>query len=212
MRDEEFVFYETNRERKQVGRGAFNKVRGGGRRVRTPSDNLSKKERDAMNGEVKGIGFARPMEWKAFLKLPRGLQEAYIAGVQERFPGISSPLIAESMGTKVSTFGPYVYRNGLSVNFGKGNDRRGFFKSEAGGRYLAWVNREEAPAEAVADVAEDVPAVVEDVPVEESVEETATEKKVENRVSMKRTDMSNIAALLSMLAGTGAKLTIEISL
>ena len=52
MTDEEYLFKQTERERKRIARGDKNKKRGGGRYVRLPSDYLSKKEREAMNGEV----------------------------------------------------------------------------------------------------------------------------------------------------------------
>ena len=45
MTDEEFIFRQISAERKRIGRGDFNKKRKGGRFVRLPSDNLTKKFR-----------------------------------------------------------------------------------------------------------------------------------------------------------------------
>lgn len=52
MTDAEYLFKLTERERKRNARGAKNKIKGGGGAVRLPSDNLTKKEREAMNGET----------------------------------------------------------------------------------------------------------------------------------------------------------------
>ena len=52
MTDEAFVFNQIVRERKATGYGAYHKKRKGGRTIRFPSDNLSRRERQQMNGEV----------------------------------------------------------------------------------------------------------------------------------------------------------------
>lgn len=51
MTDEAFVFNQTVRERKATGYGAYHKKRKGGRTIRFPSDNLTRRERQQMNGE-----------------------------------------------------------------------------------------------------------------------------------------------------------------
>ena len=55
MTDEAFVFNQTVRERKATGYGAYHKKRKGGRTIRFPSDNLSRRERQQMNGEVPAV-------------------------------------------------------------------------------------------------------------------------------------------------------------
>ena len=42
MRDAEFVFMEDIYDKKKTGRGVYHKVRGGGKYVKMPSDNLSR--------------------------------------------------------------------------------------------------------------------------------------------------------------------------
>lgn len=59
MTDERFVFQQTNRERAAAGRGDRCKKRQGGKYVRLPSDNLTEKEKRAMNGEVKTYNVQR---------------------------------------------------------------------------------------------------------------------------------------------------------
>ena len=52
MNDAEQIFRQTEIERKRLSYGDKHKKRGGGRYVRLPSDNLTRKEREAMNGEI----------------------------------------------------------------------------------------------------------------------------------------------------------------
>ena len=207
--DAEYVFNQTNRERKVVGRGTYNKVRAGGRRVRMPSDNMTKKERAAMNGEVKSYNMGRPIEWAVFRDMPKQMQEQYVIGLQQKFPGISGALIAEAVGTKPNTFNPYLLRHGLKFDFRNGMDRRAFFKTEHGERFLDWMTNPVASREVEE---KPVPAVPAPSEVEVSPGEPVADEPVKKIVAGPGMDINNIAVLLSSLVGTGAKLTIEISL
>ena len=55
MKDEEYLFHQTCREQKNIARSARNKRthNGKGGRVKFPSDYMTKKELQKMNGEVK---------------------------------------------------------------------------------------------------------------------------------------------------------------
>ena len=53
MTDEEYIFRQTERERKRDGRGAFNRVCGSkSKKCSLPSDHMTRKEIIAMSGEV----------------------------------------------------------------------------------------------------------------------------------------------------------------
>lgn len=56
-------FEKDIREKKQIGNSARHKVVGGGRRVGFPSDSLTKKEREALNSEVRSWNTKRVMPW-----------------------------------------------------------------------------------------------------------------------------------------------------
>lgn len=203
MNDEEYVFHQTNKERKVVGRSAFNKVRGGGRYVRMPSDSMTRKEKSAMNGEVVSYCLSKPMEWKVFREMPDDLKHRYVDWMRNSFPGISQALIAEAVGAKPNQFTAYTSTHGLSFGFVKGGSlkRDAFFETDAGKEYSAWLHQGK-------DVTEGGPVV------EEVVRKEPEKKPVKEQAVVKAdgADINNIAVLLKMLAGTGAKLTIEISL
>ena len=65
MTDERYTFVQDVKEKKRTARGYHNKVRRGGA-MKLPSDYLTKKERDAMNGECVTISLDRPMKWANF--------------------------------------------------------------------------------------------------------------------------------------------------
>lgn len=54
------------REKKQIGNSARHKVVSGGRRVGFPSDGLTKKEREALNSEVRSWNTKRVMPWGTY--------------------------------------------------------------------------------------------------------------------------------------------------
>ena len=200
MTDEEFVFRQTERERKRDGRGTFNKVRQGGRYVRFPSDNLTKKEKEKMNGMVSSYNFSKPLTWKQFIGMPDDLCQEYLNTLAERFYGVSTALIGESMGADSGRYGPYFSRHGLKTPVAKKMNRETFLKSDDGKKWIRWLAGEE-PIEEKPDV---------DVPVAHVSEKPDIVENID--IKKDSVDVHNIATLLQMLQGTGAKLTIEISL
>lgn len=201
MTDEKYLFKQTELERKRNGRGTFNKVRRGGRYVRMPSDNMTKKERDSMNGEVRSYDFSKPLGWKQFQKMPEDLQQEYLDFLTSKFSGVSNAMIGESMGVKNNVFAPYFYRHGLKVNKTLSMGRKEFLNSESGKKWLEWTQAGIPVVEATEEeAAHGVQSVKEETYV------TREEPRVKN------VDLQNIAALLQMLSGTGAKMTIEFTL
>ena len=203
MDDAEYLFRETSRERKRVARGAFNKVRGGGRHVRMPSDYLTKGERDKMNGSVVAYDLGSPMGWDEFRGMPVDLRQQYLDGIVERFPGIPNGCVASVFGVPANTLNPYLSRSGLRIRHGAVCMRvTTFLGTPQGEEFSRWVNGAVEP-EAVDEVVAE--------PVIEPVKETVKEP-VSEPVKAIKADTNNIAVILGMLAGTGAKVTIEITL
>lgn len=208
MEDEEYVFHQTNKERKVIGRSAFSKVRGGGRHVRMPSDSMTRKEQKAMNGEVVSYCLSKPMGWRTFRGMPDDLKHRYVDWMKKSFPGINQTLVAEAVGATGSQFTAYTSTHGLNFGFTKScMQKNTFLRTGAGKAYSAWLR-----GESVVKDEPDVEAIDEpdEVPVDPAVGEPVGEKKVV--VKSGGVDINNIAVLLNMLAGTGAKLTIEIAL
>ena len=87
MKDETYLFVSDMKDKKVTARSARNKRThcGKGGRVRFPSDNLSKKELQKMNGECKAYRLNDPMGWKEFKAMPDDLKITYIKLLRKEF-------------------------------------------------------------------------------------------------------------------------------
>lgn len=203
MNDAEYLFKCTSLERKRNGIGDFHKKRRGGKFVRLASDKLTKKEREALNGEVKTYRFSKPVKWKDFIRMPDDIKQEYLDILMEKFPGVSNAMIAESMGIPQNQLSPYLCKHGLKF---KGRVRMSdgkFFVSEAGIAWKKWHNDYRCPVIPEEEVVLD--EVAPEVGVEEA-EVVAEEVKVDVG---KEADVWKIAELIKALSGSGAKVTIE---
>lgn len=189
MRDAEYLFKQTERERKRIGRGDCCKVRQGGRTVRLPSDNLTAKQRKELNGKVMTYDISKPTVWAEFKNWPDNLKCEYIRRLEEKY-NVSTREIAEMMGLHPHTL--MMKRKEWGCAAGKGKKKLNAigwadFLNRGNGETLPI--QEETEPEKNADSAE---------PVSKSVKTSQ--------------DANNIAILLASLVGTGAKLTIEVTL
>ena len=114
MNDAEQVFRQTEIERKRLSYGDKHKKRGGGRYVRLPSDNLTRKEREAMNGEIKTWKEKPFYTFEEFKELPDDVQLKWVNSIINRYDvglgGISKII---SPGANRSTLHDYMERKGL---------------------------------------------------------------------------------------------------
>ena len=106
MTDEKFVFVSDCADKKRTARGIHNKRThaGNGGKVIFPSDYLTRKELESMNGEVKTYSLNRPMRWKEFKLLPDDLRREYIENLQKRF-GVMQKDLAVMFGVSVNSVG-----------------------------------------------------------------------------------------------------------
>lgn len=104
MTDEKYTFITDVAEKKRIARGAFNKRthNGKGGKVRFPSDYLSNKERNKMNGEVREYRMNSPITYTEFKKYPDDLKKKYIQRLRDMFD-VSDTDIAEMMDVNVKT-------------------------------------------------------------------------------------------------------------
>ena len=104
MTDEEYTFRADCAEKKRVARGSANRRShvGRGGRMKTPSDYMTKKERDKMNGEVKRYSMAHPMKWAPFKQMPDDIKREYIASIMDKF-NPTQAAVAEMLGVTQRT-------------------------------------------------------------------------------------------------------------
>lgn len=165
MRDEEYLFHADVRGKKNIARSARNTRTHCGKsgRVKFPSDYMTKKELNAMNGEVKSYRLNEPMSWKEFKELPDDIKVTYIKLLREKFNCFDSA-IAEMMGINKVTFSQEIKRLGLGHGTKHGGNRT-WNEKEA---FYAWAHGVPVPAEdldVVATKVEIEPYIVKEEPV-----------------------------------------------
>ena len=116
MTDEKFLFVTDCADKKRTARGIYNKRThtGKGGKVRFPSDNLSRKELDAMNGEVVTYSLNKPMKWDEYKKMPDDLRRQYIENLQKRYDIMQKDLV-DLFGVSISSV--QLETNKLGISF-----------------------------------------------------------------------------------------------
>lgn len=148
MTDEEYIFRTECAEKKRTARGSFNRLShaGKGGRVKMPSDYMTKKERDKMNGEVQSYNLNSPMKWTQFKQMPDDIKREYINSIVEKFDP-QQIAIAEMLGVSTRTISN-LCREQLGISF----ERGGAHGEGRNAAFWAWVNGapemvEEKPAQ-----------------------------------------------------------------
>lgn len=124
MNDETYAFISDVKEKNSTARSARHKRThcGKGGRVRLPSDNLSKKELQKMNGEVKRYRLNSPMDWKEFKSMPDDLKITYINLLRKKF-GVPDCWVGEMLGVDKSKMSTEIKRIGLGHGIKHGGNR-----------------------------------------------------------------------------------------
>ena len=103
MNDVEFILKEDIKEKRQAGRGYYHKKNGSkSKKCRLPSDSLSKKEIEKMNGECKVYNLNKPMNYSNFCAMPVDLRIKYLEMLRDKF-GANQTEISKMMGVAVTT-------------------------------------------------------------------------------------------------------------
>lgn len=163
MTDEKFIFVSDVRDKKRTATGAQHRRThcGKGGTVKFPSDFMTKKERDAMNGEVKSYRLNDPMSWAEFKAMPDDIKAAYITALRKKY-NVSDSKIADMLGVTRGSVCAEMKRLGIS------GGTRSREKWDKDGWY-AWVNGVPMKAENEAfEVAQEIVAAT------KAVQETKT--------------------------------------
>ena len=124
MTDEEYVFHSECADRKRTARGSFNKRShaGKGGRVKMPSDYMTKKERDKMNGEVQSYNLNCPMKWAQFKQMPDDIKREYLSSIISKY-NPQQKALAEMFGVNPVTLSAKCRELGMS-RWGDGHGAR----------------------------------------------------------------------------------------
>lgn len=135
MKDETYSFISDVKDKKITARSARHMRThcGKGGRVRLPSDNLSKKELQKMNGECKSYRLNSPMAWNEFKAMPDDIKITYIKLLREKFD-VPDCELYKMFGTNKDALSRYLKALGLRVP--RKNSKREWKKEE----WFAWVN------------------------------------------------------------------------
>lgn len=86
MSDEEFIYRQDIKEKKSTGRGAFHKKGGSkSKKCNFPSDYMTRKEKQALNGEVMSYNPNKFYSYAEFKQLPMEYQIKYINSLLTRY-------------------------------------------------------------------------------------------------------------------------------
>ena len=167
MKDEEFVYKSDVRDKAVTARSAHHTRThcGKGGRVRLPSDNLSKKELQKMNGEVKSYRLNSPMDWAEFKSMPDDLKVIYIKALRNKYR-VPDAHIGNMMGVHKCSFIKEMARLDLS----KGEHCGGRKKWDKDGFY-AWANGVDVlPTPVIEDEPAEAP-IIEEVTISQEEKE-----------------------------------------
>lgn len=179
--DEQYVLFSDTAEKKRIARGSHNKRShcGKGGSVKFPSDYMSKKEREAMNGEMKSYNLNKPMTWTDLRAMPKDLQITYIKKLRNNYD-VPDAVLAESFDISQSYISQFLASLGLGSGLNAGAKRKGWRKSEKAKRFYAWWSQGEYDA---AEVGEET-AKTNDIPIQ--VPDTVTNTDVNSIAAVKR--------------------------
>ena len=194
--DVQYEFIKDSMDKKNVARSARSTRTHCGKRgaVKFPSDYKTKKELNAMNGEVKSYRMNDPMTWAEFKELPDDLKVDYIKALRNKF-NVSDKYIAEMMGIHVRTL--QLVLADLKCACGKsmyGGNRK--WPKEA---FLAWAHG--ADPEAVSENEEEVveEMTFEDLEASENVIEPVEETENSNEDSTERVCASPVTGSVTFV-------------
>ena len=137
MSDEQYEYVQDCKEKSITARSARHKKThtGKGGAVKFPSDYMSKKEREAMNGECKSYRMNDPISWEEFKTWPKEHQETYIKLLRKKF-NVPDKYIAEMMGISRPTLCKLIVDIGLGT--GKGSSGRKKIDTWDADGFYAW--------------------------------------------------------------------------
>ena len=189
MPDEQYVMISDSIEKKKIAHSSHNRKThcGKGGRVKFPSDYLSKKELNAMNGDVKSYSLNKPMTWEEFRSMPQDLQIMYIKKLRNEF-GVPDIVLSKAMGVCKSSFSKAMRDLNLSLGKSAGATGKKWLNSEKSSKFYEYWNKFNKKEDAVEeDSVEEKNEAVEEMDISKAFAQIGT-YATENDLSTKITN------------------------
>ena len=108
-------------QKKRIARGVYHRKGTTNRKgCRLPHENLTKKELNAMNGEVITVNMLEKLNWKEFNALPKDLQTEYLQHTMDRFGVGLNTISVDLFGLSNSYLSVWAKRNGIELKLRTG--------------------------------------------------------------------------------------------
>lgn len=154
------------RQKKILARSAYRRKNGSrSKRCSLPSDRLTPKQRNEMNGKVVSYNMKVPMQWEEFKQLPTDIKDEYIRSLMQSYHA-TSKVIAEMLGVAPETLSRCLREECPEIVFTRGRK----------------MNRQEQ--EAWAGFLNQVPRLIDSVPAEDVQVETTEQQEPEQKTRM----------------------------
>lgn len=139
MSEEMYEFIQDINEKSFTARSARNRKthRGKGGKVILPSDHYSKKQLEAMNGEVKTYRLGEPMSWKELRAMPEDLQRMYIKELRKKF-NVPDIELAQLFNVKPDKMDIYIHNLGLPVNYSVNEYGLDWYDTDDHEKFVSW--------------------------------------------------------------------------
>ena len=136
MNNVKYEFLQDCHEKAITARSARNRKRYPGKKgpVKLPSDYMSEKEKEALNGECKTYKLGTPMSWNEFNEMPDDLKVMYIKNLRKKF-NVPDQQLAVFMDVDIQVFTEYL--NTIKVKPFRAKDRS-WWATDDHGRFVTW--------------------------------------------------------------------------
>lgn len=148
MTDERYVLSTDNHERGESRTGARHRTHAGrSKKCTLPSDHMTKKEKEKMNGPVACFQMNKPYtNWKEFLKFPKDIQEEYLRGLVSKYEARKKD-IADMFGVHESTISTVFAKRFEHKIYTNGGKRGGAVRREMSEKFKKFIGLDKTDAE-----------------------------------------------------------------
>lgn len=122
-----YDFYKDVKDKKTLARNAKYKKNGSkSKKCTLPSDYLTRKEREKMNGEVKNFNLKKKYSWSEFTAMPSDIQKEYLERIRDIYGATMTEISVELFGVSQTTLTDYGKNHGSRFTgiFPKGRKKR----------------------------------------------------------------------------------------